>query len=35
MDAVLPLHEIGIDLPLAEIYETVEFTPEPKEDEAR
>jgi Uma2 family endonuclease len=35
MDAVLPLHEIGIDLPLAEIYETVELTPEAEEDEAR
>jgi Uma2 family endonuclease len=33
LDAVLPLPEIGIDLPLAEIYETVEFTPEPEEDE--
>src|SRR5262245_54744430 len=34
LDAVLPLREIGIDLPLADIYETVEFTPEPEEDEA-
>jgi Uma2 family endonuclease len=34
LDAVLPLGEIGIDLPLAEIYETVAFTPEPEEDEA-
>jgi hypothetical protein len=33
MDAVLPLREIGIDLPLAEIYETVELTPEPEEEE--
>jgi Uma2 family endonuclease len=32
MDAVLPLAEIGIELPLAEIYETVEFVPEPEED---
>lgn len=32
-DAVLPLPEIEIDLPLAEIYEAVEFTPEPGEDE--
>jgi Uma2 family endonuclease len=32
-DAVLPLREIGIDLPLAEVYETVEFAPEPEEDE--
>ncbi len=34
MDAVLPLGEIGIDLPLAEIYEAVEFAPEPEEDQA-
>jgi Uma2 family endonuclease len=34
LDAVLPLGEIGIDLPLAEIYEAVEFTPEPPEDKA-
>jgi Uma2 family endonuclease len=33
MDAVIPMSEIGIDLPLAEIYETVEFSPEPMEDE--
>jgi Uma2 family endonuclease len=32
LDAVLPLGEIGIDLPLAEIYETVEFAPEPEEE---
>jgi Uma2 family endonuclease len=32
LNAVLPLGEIGIDLPLAEIYETVEFTPEPEEE---
>jgi Uma2 family endonuclease len=32
LDAVLPLDEIGIDLPLAEIYETVEFAPEPGDD---
>jgi Uma2 family endonuclease len=32
MDAVLPLGEIGIDLPLAEIYEAVEFAPEAEED---
>jgi Uma2 family endonuclease len=30
--AVLPLGEVGIDLPLAEIYEGVEFVPEPEED---
>jgi hypothetical protein len=29
---VLPLAEIGIDLPLAELYEGVEFSPEPEED---
>jgi Uma2 family endonuclease len=34
LDAVLPLAEVGIDLPLAEIYETVQFSPEPDEDEA-
>lgn len=28
LDAVLPLPEIGIDLPLAAIYESVEFFPE-------
>ena len=33
-DAVLPLGEIGIELPLAEIYESVEFAPEPEEEEA-
>jgi hypothetical protein len=32
LDAILPLGEIGIELPLAEIYETVEFVPEPEED---
>jgi len=34
MDAVLPLAEIGIDLPLAEIYEGIELVPEPEEDPA-
>jgi Uma2 family endonuclease len=35
LDAVLPLGEIGTELPLAEIYEAVEFTPEREEsDEA-
>jgi len=33
LDAVLPLGEIGIELPLAEIYETVEFPPEAGDDE--
>jgi Uma2 family endonuclease len=32
LDAVIPLGEIGIDLPLADIYETVEFGPEPEDD---
>jgi Uma2 family endonuclease len=32
LDAVVPLGEIGIELPLAEIYEAVEFVPE-REDE--
>jgi len=32
LDAVLPLGEIGIDLPLAEVYETVEFAPEPEDE---
>lgn len=31
--AVLALPEVEIDLPLAEIYEAVEFTPEPEEGE--
>jgi Uma2 family endonuclease len=35
LDAVLPLSEIGIELPLSDIYETVEFSPEPEEDHAR
>lgn len=34
LDAVLPLPEIEMDLPLAEIYEAVEFIAEPQEDEA-
>lgn len=33
LEAVVPLPEIGIDLPLAEIYEGVEFTAEVEEDE--
>jgi Uma2 family endonuclease len=33
LDAVLPLKEIDIELPLAEIYEGVEFTPERDADE--
>jgi Uma2 family endonuclease len=34
MEAVLPLPEMGIDLPLAEIYEAVAFIPEPEEGQA-
>jgi Uma2 family endonuclease len=34
LDAVIPVREIGIDLPLAEVYDGVEFTPEATEDEA-
>jgi Uma2 family endonuclease len=30
LDAVIPLPEIGIELPLAEVYESVEFIPEPE-----
>lgn len=33
LDTVLPLAEIDAELPLAEIYEGVEFWPEPDEDE--
>jgi len=33
LDAVVPLGEIGIELPLAEIYEGVQFAPEPQEGE--
>jgi Uma2 family endonuclease len=33
LDAVLPLGEIEAELPLAEIYEGVEFIPEPDEEE--
>jgi hypothetical protein len=32
LDAVIPLAEIGIELPLAEVYETVEFIPESDPD---
>jgi Uma2 family endonuclease len=34
LDAVVPLPEIEVELPLAEIYEGVEFTPEEEEDES-
>jgi len=33
-DAVIPLGEIGVELPLAEIYEAVTFVPELPDDEA-
>jgi Uma2 family endonuclease len=32
MEAVIPLPEIGAELPLAEIYEDVEFAPEPSDE---
>lgn len=35
MSTVIPLREIEIDLPLAEVYDGVEFIPEPDEDETR
>jgi Uma2 family endonuclease len=33
LDKVVPLDEIGASLPLAELYEAVQFEPEPAEDE--
>jgi Uma2 family endonuclease len=33
LEAVIPLGEIGIALPLAEIYDGVEFSPEPENEE--
>jgi len=33
LEAVIPLREIDVELPLAEVYDEVEFTPEPNEDE--
>ena len=33
LDAVLPLPEIDTELPLAEIYERVKFSPEPSDDD--
>ena len=35
LEAVIPMPEIGTELPLAEVYEAVEFTPEPHEDDER
>lgn len=32
LDAVIPLREIEADLPLAEVYDGVEFAPEPTDD---
>lgn len=34
LDAIIPLPEIESELPLAEIYDGVEFVPEPDDDEA-
>jgi Uma2 family endonuclease len=34
LDAVMPLPEVGIELPVAEIYEGVEFAPEAESDGA-
>jgi Uma2 family endonuclease len=34
LDAIIPLGEIGIELPLAEIYERIEFRPEPESGES-
>jgi Uma2 family endonuclease len=33
LETVVPLGEIGIELPLAEVYDTVRFIPEPDEDQ--
>jgi hypothetical protein len=33
LEAVIPLPEIDTELPLAEIYETIEFSPELDNDE--
>src|SRR5262249_48858178 len=32
LDAVIPLSEIGAEMPLTEIYDAVTFAPEPDED---
>jgi Uma2 family endonuclease len=34
LEAVIPLTEIDVELPLAEVYEAVAFTPEPNDDES-
>lgn len=33
LDAVVPMPEIGIELPLSEVYKRVKFTPESEDDE--
>ena len=33
LDVIIPLQEIETELPLAEIYDGVEFSPEPDNDE--
>lgn len=33
LDATIPLPEIGLSLPLAELYEGVDFAPEPEAEE--
>ncbi len=33
LDAVVPLPEIGIDLPLSEVYDTIVFIPEASDDQ--
>jgi Uma2 family endonuclease len=33
LEAVIPLEEVGIDLPLSEVFDGVEFSPEPDENE--
>lgn len=32
LTAMLPIPEIDVELPLAEIYDTVQFAPEPEDD---
>jgi hypothetical protein len=34
LDSVIPLPEIDIELPLAEVYEEIEFSPEEGEEES-
>jgi Uma2 family endonuclease len=35
LDAMIPLPEVEIELPLAELYDRIEFVPEPDDDELR